>query len=454
MQNKYNSILGMFLLLIGFSSTSSYAQIMGTSPYSGFGIGEISDADNASFQALGGAKISIADSNVLNYYNPASYANIAKGQPLFVTGLNATYSRFTSPTDQYSANALQINHFILGIPVSKNFGFAFGLKPFTRTGYEFSEKAMIGTELVNYTYKGSGSSNDLFAGISVNVVDYKGHRLGLGGNFSYLFGGNLNQRQVRNTSNVAGGSEEISYKFASFKYELGLSYQYKISREKDLNFGMTYQGKQDLDAKRSDILYFGSNMSNENSFLVVDALENIKGTVTIPESIGFGLGYTFKPVPNAFKARKHTYEMRVFADYKSTDWTQYAERFGDYSSDLAMQKTNQYSLGFQYAPHYDILDRSTGVKFYNRIRYRVGVQSTSLPVLIDHSSVVNNSVSIGLGIPIVTQFSTSSLNISATTGVKDGNSDLIIKEQFWSFNIGVSIAPGRNDRWFRRFKID
>ena len=75
-----NKLLLVFLLIIG-----NYAFSQGTvnSIYSSSGLGEIGGGDHPVAIGIGNNTITMVDSTVLNFYNPASYNLLAKGQPLF-----------------------------------------------------------------------------------------------------------------------------------------------------------------------------------------------------------------------------------------------------------------------------------------------------------------------------------------------------------------------------------
>jgi hypothetical protein len=63
-------------------------------------------------------------------------------------------------------------------------------------------------------------------------------------------------------------------------------------------------------------------------------------------------------------------------------------------------------------------------------------------------------VSLGVGLPIAIQRSSSSINFGFTAGQR-GNGDVqSVNERYIGFNFGVTVSPGINDRWFRKFKID
>ena len=98
-------------IIIGFSAIS-FAQITSTSPYSYYGLGEMDGQDHAIFSGLGNSTITYFDSTVLNYYNPASYNTLSKGQPIFSTGLSSRLSNYKQGDVTNFNKAIIVNHFV------------------------------------------------------------------------------------------------------------------------------------------------------------------------------------------------------------------------------------------------------------------------------------------------------------------------------------------------------
>ena len=67
---KYPLLISFFLLL---SSTIVHGQIQIASPYSRFGIGDLSDNNNAWNSSMGEIGFGVRSNYHVNYSNPASY---------------------------------------------------------------------------------------------------------------------------------------------------------------------------------------------------------------------------------------------------------------------------------------------------------------------------------------------------------------------------------------------
>ena len=68
--------------------TTASAQLVTSSPYSRFGLGDLQSSVIAEYSALGGGATALNQPEIINPYNPASYAKFPSKRFLFSTGLN------------------------------------------------------------------------------------------------------------------------------------------------------------------------------------------------------------------------------------------------------------------------------------------------------------------------------------------------------------------------------
>ena len=153
------------LIITLFSGLLANAQNTSNSPFSSFGLGEVGGMDHAVFSALGNTTITLSDSTVLNFYNPSSYSTIGKGQPIFSLGVSSRLSTFSENGVENKSNITGIQHFAIGFSFAKRFGLAFGLKPYSRRGYDFNSSTVINGDSLLYFYSGTGGVNEVFLGL-------------------------------------------------------------------------------------------------------------------------------------------------------------------------------------------------------------------------------------------------------------------------------------------------
>ncbi|PBQ32701.1 hypothetical protein CNR22_13265 [Sphingobacteriaceae bacterium] len=184
MKNKAN----IFLVFIALLPFLSQAQNNTFSPYSRYGLGELSQPTFAHNTGMGGAHIALKPDSTMpifiNVGNPASYALI-RLTTLEVGGsfLHSTFkgNNNTSLTKWGTSFA----YGALGFPVRKNGGAAFGLMPFSSVGYETNttiNQENIGA--VQYKYYGNGGLNKAFIGYG--ILPFKNKLANFRSKYSYL----------------------------------------------------------------------------------------------------------------------------------------------------------------------------------------------------------------------------------------------------------------------------
>jgi hypothetical protein len=445
----YSRFLLVFTCVL---SGSLFGQKFATSPFSSYGLGEFGSFDNATFIGYGNAWAGVVDSLNLNYFNPSTYSFLGQGQPLFSTGISFKQSEFTENGQSFTSNLTGVNHFAFGVPFAKICGVAFGLKPFSRVGYNIAEYDAMGSDTIKYTYTGSGSINDAFAGFSLKVLDYKKHRFGIGSNISYLFGSTTNERLSNLTTGSSGGREYLNHQVKSLYYNIGLNYNVEFRKNQFFSLGLTYNPEQLLTAYKTQDLYYMSDVTNSNSAL--DTLSSFyeKGSITMPAMYDVGFSYRFRPLVDSSYNKERIFQLSVFGAYQVQNWADYKANFSNDSAQ-PMLNTSRISFGIEFIPHYNYLDRTKSIGYISRIRYRAGFQTGTMP-LERGTQLKNTALTLGFSLPIISQRSVSSINIGVSLGTRGNDQSSSLNERYIGVNFGVTLAPGAYDKWFRKYKID
>ena len=119
------------LLTLIFLCFSVVSQTNTGSPYSLNELGEINFTGNVSYQSMGGIDSSI-DSIEFNINNPSSLAKLKSTNYLI-----GTFYKSSSLSNNYLKESIKtsnINYIAIGIP-AKNFGFGFGIIPYSSVGF-------------------------------------------------------------------------------------------------------------------------------------------------------------------------------------------------------------------------------------------------------------------------------------------------------------------------------
>ncbi len=450
MRKLYLSYLALFFLSNALSQNNI------NSPYSFYGLGELGGLDHCVNSGLGNTTITIQDSTLLNFYNPATYSSLGKGQPLFSLGVSTKLSTFSENQDSYFSNVTNIQNFALGMSFSKYFGLAFGLKPYSRRGYEFSSRILVDQDSLLYTYSGEGGINEVFIGLSSNILKYKGAVVSIGGNFGWLFGNTSNTRKSRliesgNTQN-AGGVSIKSIQVRSLHYEIGLSYVQKINEKHSFSLFSVIEPFQKINGFYEEGLYYGNNVNNPNDFDTTYFNRTNDGNISNIPSWTLGLNYILKLKAKKGTAKELNSAISFHTSYQQSNWSRYEDKFDTTFINSFYNNTSKTTFGIEYIPETNFIANKVTTKLYHRIKYRIGVYQIHLPYQTNNKQIIDFGTTFGLGIPVVVQNSLSSINLGFTFGKREGKNDGF-REQYYGINIGVLIAPG-SDRWFVKRKLN
>jgi hypothetical protein len=437
------------LFLLVLSPFLLTGQTNTNNPFSARGIGETNPLTHPIFGALGNVSTALIDSAQLNPENPSSYSFLGKGQPIFSIGLASNFSNFKQDKITSTSNFLSINYLTLGMAVNKRFGICFGLKPYASTGYQVKSYQIFGKDTLNYIYTGSGGFSNAYFGLAYKLVTHHRHHLSLGSNLGYIFGTNSNEVSTKLSNITLGGISDRTLQIKTLNLDFGASYLYRIASDHDLVLGITYTPSQSFSSIYNNTLIYAKKTNDVSGN---DTLQNIsiKGNIKTASSITFGFKYDFTKKNKEINNSNKSPQLQLSGEIKLTDWSAYSNAF----TSETFKNTIQYGLGFQFAPHFDFLDRSKDINLIHRLKYRIGGVYQTLPWSDQQIQLTNKALTFGVGIPIINQFSSSSINLSCLYGQRWNGLETSLKENYFSFNFGVNITPASYERWFKKNKID
>ena len=441
-------IRNLFLLVI-LVSNLNFAQQYTKSPFSVNGLGEEDNVGNATFSAIGNTRAVYIDSTILNIYNPASYSFLSHGQPIFSTSTFIQNYQFVQNGSTAKNNAFGLSHLAFGFSFKNRFGFAFGIRPFTNTGYDIINSSLdiLTKDTISTYLYGSGNLTYAFAGLSFKILNLNRHKLAFGANLGNVFGTNTNRQTVNIQNELIGSIKQQTLKINGFNPEFGINYQLFINKSSNISFAVVYKSKVGFNSESKTALIAAADYKNENTF---DTLNYtlLSGKMNNPSSVEIGLKYDFTKYLNRTSLKIP--QLIFLASYKSTTWNEVSST----TMALNLFDSKQYNFGLQFAPHVDFYDRSKSISFYSRIRYRIGYEFAQLPWVLNSKQLTSSTYSIGFGFPITSQRTLSSLNLAMTYGVRtNGNTQDLLERQL-GYSLGVTISPAFYDRWFKKNKIE
>ena len=293
---KINKII--ILLSICFSSIFSFGQKLNNSPYTRYGLGEITEQTTASYFGMNSTSIALAEFNHLNISNPASYSSLLKYKPIFDVGLYGKIQTLKTQNSKSNQNNFALRNFALGMPIGSKTGVAFGLLPYSTVGYDINSYSLIDGDSIRYNYEGNGGINKVFLGIGREVINRGDSiKLSVGVNVSYLFGTIENSRSVIYYNSTYYNSKVNNFKtFKGVNFDLGIQYSQKLNSKLKLQVGADYVLSNKLDITKDFYAYnfkYSTFSVVETAKDTIEVNQDQKGKVTIPSGLKIGAALTF-----------------------------------------------------------------------------------------------------------------------------------------------------------------
>ncbi len=407
------------LLFILVLANFGYTQENTTSPYSFYGIGSTKFRGTNDIVNMGGISV-YSDSIHLNVLNPATYSNqlITNLQ----VGLTSTFFKLTALSNTEQARKTTFDYLVMGFPVSKKTGVAFGVLPHSAVGYRlYSDTRSI--DSFERLSKGNGGVNKVFVGAGYKITP----KLSIGMDFQYLFGNINTQTDVFKELVIYGSRETNEANLSGVALNAGLNFNTKLNKKLNFMSSLTYSPEAKLNSNNTRNVALISALSTGNSQTesdpqVVDVADT-KLIVPSKFAIGAGLGN-----------RKWFFG----GDVAFSGTGNQVNRFENYAN-VSYENALKVAIGGFFIPKYDSFNN-----YFQRITYRAGFKFENTGLVINNTPIEDKSATLGFGLPISGTF--SSLNVGVEYGVRGTTVNGLIKENYFSINIGLLF----NDRWFRK----
>lgn len=427
MLRKFNNFI-LFFLLVG-CLTHLTAQNEISQPYSGFGVGIVNKSSNGILNGMAGTSIAMQNPYYINFRNPASYA--AFDSLSFVADAAAsiyasTLTTPTSTTAQRNGYA-RPDYIAIGLPVTKHWRTSVGIYEFSTIGYDMVDSrdiANVGT--VSYEYIGRGGLNQLYWGNAFKLC--KGLSIGL--NASYMFGSVYNTRNISfDGSNFLNSYINDAYHVDGIYLTGGLQYFFKVKENHHIGIGAVYSNTAYAWVRENLLInHYTGTYSPVTTYDTVLCDNTKRGNVTIPQSIGGGLNYTYKE------------KFNIAADVTWQNWEKY--KFMGKSDSLHNSITA--SLGAQYIPD------PFSTKFLKRMTFRAGVKYSTGEIFIRNKPINEFGVCLGVGIPLTTFNTHSSINILFEYGKMGTLINDLVKQDYFRFTLNFTLQ----EKWYQRMKVE
>jgi len=426
-QISFNALILIVLTMFSFVGNS---QNEVSTPYSSFGIGILNNRTNGINSTMGGVGYALSNSNYVNFKNPASYTSF---DSLSFTA-DASFSMFSttlkSNTSSQKNSRARFDYLAIGIPINKFWASSIGIIPFSDLGYDIYDSATIqNVGIANYRYSGEGGLKQLYWGNGFKISE----NLSLGVNLSYLWG-NLNTIRYMEFSDVTIFNSKISESnnIDGLHYTLGLQYRFKLKENHKFMVGIVYENSAYIKTSESVLIsnYKGSYAytSTFDTVLIRMGDDAVKGRMKIPQFIGGGINYSFKD--------KYLFT----SDVTWQNW----EKFSSTSQKDTLKNNLISSLGFQIIPD------AKSSKYLNKVSYRAGIKYSTGYIVVKNTPISEMTISMGLGFPLKTFNTRSSLNVMLEYGKIGTISNNLIHENYLRLSLNFIL----HEKWYQRAKLD
>lgn len=421
-----NCISAFFILTFFLCATGEGQE---NSPFSRYGLGNLTPAQNNLNRAMGGLTAAYNNFQSVNFTNPASYAHIKITSYDIGLDYSSRTLRTLNPPKSFGSNYLIPSYFNLGLPLSKknNWGMNIGLRPISRINYDISIITRTSIDSMKYGYVGNGGSYQAYTGMGFGTKNFTA-----GLNIGYMFGNKeINTRVsfINDTLLYKMSNSTDTTRFGGFFYNAGFQYKFNLDKTTSLKFGAFSNFKTTLAAVRS-ISRETISISTTNGVQTIDSIYHgveQKGSIVYPSSWGAGITLDKEGV------------WMVGIEFNKDKWNDY--RY--YGSPENQVNGWTARIGAQLIPNYK------SEKYWSRVAYRCGFNFGPDNTKIKNT-IHQKTFSFGAGLPVRRNVYTNQYTIVNTAFelCYRGNNSDVLKENIFRISLGLNLG----DIWFNKPK--
>ena len=417
--------LTMVFLVISFCVSAQDGTYGAYSPYSIFGIGDISKEGTAYNKSMGGVGIANRNHRFINILNPAAVT--ARDTLSFMAdfGLVQDNTVYRQGDIRSAHNTFNIYDFVMTFPIYRSSAFKVGLMPYSDIGYDFSsvetDPSIIGnTGNITYSSNGAGSVYQAFFGAGVTFWK----KLSIGADAIYYFG-NLDKitrmKYADDSYRSLNSGSELTVRGVTGKF--GLQFEQKLGGNVSMIVGATYKLGTGMKG-------YSTNYRYADQASVTDSLRH-----TVDTLAASGLRFADEiAVGIALKGgEKWTAEF----DYIRSDWSRSgldkAPGFKvNGQSNFSTTVSQSFRAGFEIVPNIN------DIRYYLKTcSYRFGVYYDQAYYKLDGNNVNSMGITLGMTLPVFKLYNGISLGMDI--GQRASTRNGMIRERYAKYVIGFNI---------------
>lgn len=411
-----------------------FSQGQGNSPYSVFGLGELTDDSFGPQDMMGGTGVSFTNTFYLNEINPAllSKGRVISGLKYVGLGVGATghYRNLEQDNNINQDFALNLSRLSIAFPIVSRWTTGFNFRPYTvmDSEYESSVHFEGSSTIATNHYKDQGAISKV--GFVNSVTPVRGLYLGV--EAQYLFG-SINRDTL---TSFLGSGDYIKYgsrsRLSGFSLKSGAAYQQKLVDNWFLNLGATYQ----MDSKlKGEYIHIFQTLSDTQADV---------GPAIVGPTDTLGLTTTSSGLPSKYKVGfsiEKPFNWLIALDYGLTNWEDISHYYQP-SSVNTYKNSTELGVGLEWVPGV----ASSG--YFSQVFYRVGFKTVNTPYFINNTRIKDNSFSFGLSLPM--GHGTNYFDVGVAFGQRGTTINSLVKENYVKFSVSLSLVRD----WFHRPTIN
>ena len=403
------------------------------SPYSIYGIGDISQEGSAFNKSMGGVGLATRNRRFINYMNPAAVT--ARDSLSFMAdfGLQQSNKVYRQGDHRSAHNTFNIYNFVMSFPIYRSSAFMVGITPFSDVGYDFSsietDQNIIGnTGNISYDSYGTGSVYQVFAGAGVTLWK----RLSLGAEAIYYFG-NIDKVTNMDYSNSSyrsiNSGSDLMVRGTTGKF--GLQYEQKLGGDVSMIIGATYRLSTSL--KGTALNYRYANQDSVTDTLKNESTDLRKAGLRFADELGVGISF------------KGGEKWSAEFNYLRSDWRN--SGFDSASGFSVKSDTETFSstVSQSFRAGFEIVPNRNDIRYYlRRCAYRAGVYYDQSYYKLNGNNVNSMGVTLGVTLPVFRLY--NGLTLGVDLGQRASTRNNMIRERYATFVVGFNI----HDIWFQK----
>ena len=407
------------------------------SPYSIYGIGEISKQGTAYNRSMGGVGIAARNNRFINIINPAAVT--ARDTLSFMAdfGLTQKNTLFSQGNVRSAKNTFNIYDFAMSFPIWKSSAFMIGITPFSDVGYDFShiekDPEIIGnTGNITYDSYGIGSVYQLF--FSAGATFWK--NFSVGAELIYYFG-NIDKVTNMDYSDASyrsiNSGSDLALRGVTGKF--GLQYEQKLGGDVSMVIGATYRLGTNVRGYATNYQYANQSSVSDTLNFKVDTLKHTG--LRLGDELGIGI------------AIKGGDKWSAEFNYTRSDWRNTGM---DTAPGFAVKGNMNFAAAVSqsFRAGFEIVPNRNDIRYYmRRCAYRAGAYFDQEYYKVNGNNVYTYGITLGLTFPVFRWYNGISVGVDfgqRAYNPKHQNSQNIIREQYVAFNLGFNI----HDIWFQK----